>query len=69
MEDSWIKRPVWGPAFENDDLEFPETTLELLGDGAAHVDDWYVVACGSEDGEFEVVETGLTLEEAWHRCE
>ncbi|MDA8320716.1 MAG: hypothetical protein M0030_13040 [Actinomycetota bacterium] len=67
MDKGWIKRPVWGPAFENGDLELPETTLQRRPSLALQ-DDWYVIACGSEDGELEVLETDLTLEDARRRA-
>lgn len=63
MDESWIKRPVWGPAYESGNLEFPETTLDRIP-GAAAQNDWNVIACGSEDGDLELLSQGLTLEDA-----
>lgn len=59
-QESWILRLVYEPWAVSGDLPGPEDVPDEL----AGEPDWAVYAIGSEDGEIEIVESGLTLAEA-----
>jgi len=63
---SWIPHVVYLPWAISGDLPGPDDVLPKHP-RLADQTDWAIVLCGSEDGQIEVAEEDLTLEQALER--
>jgi len=63
---SWIPRVVYLPWAVSGDLPGPEHVLSRHRH-LAEEPDWAIVLCGSNDGDIDVAEEGLTLAQALER--